>query len=426
MSEPSSNPSNPLDVQRTAAGQQQQGHHLQGNSQTLSVVTNANAAAILAHQQNSAAAAAAAAAAQHQSLQHFAAAQQQPRTPTPLSASNMMATMGHGSSVNSAGGLLVQVAGSASSSGSLNSPTTPGTGGMGGMGMGGQGGGGSISAHNQRTRGGQFDPIWDEFLRSDESNVKTKRHTATCKHCAERLEGRVEFLYRHICDKCSKVPIDVRSRWKTIQNERQKRDEKRKAMLTMSGEYDSPMGKRAKLEKRDSKTPRYEPGPFSDHASYQISNWNSIPYSGLPESGIGPSALGTMKTAVPPRRSPITTHVLDTTIGMPAVGVEVALHILEAAPTPLGASWNVITVSRTDADGRCGDLIPVVEGVRAGLVAGAVYKLTFGIEEYFKRQNKEAFFPVAEIQFRVSNPAAPHYHIPLLLSGYSYSTYRGT
>ncbi|KAJ3208501.1 hypothetical protein HDU67_006693 [Dinochytrium kinnereticum] len=164
---------------------------------------------------------------------------------------------------------------------------------------------------------------------------------------------------------------------------------------------------------------------FPDHA-YQISTWNPIPYAGLPDSGIGPSALASMKTSAPPRRSPITTHVLDTTIGMPAVGVEVALHILEAAPTPLGASWNVITVSRTDADGRCGDLIPVVEGVRAGLVAGAVYKLTFGIEEYFKRMNKEAFFPVAEIQFRVSNPAAPHYHIPLLLSGYSYSTYRGS
>ncbi|KAI8844219.1 hypothetical protein BC829DRAFT_285499 [Chytridium lagenaria] len=61
--------------------------------------------------------------------------------------------------------------------------------------------------------------------------------------------------------------------------------------------------------------------------------------------------------------------------------------------TPLGASWNVVTVARTDAEGRCGDLIPVVEGIRAGLVAGAVYKLTFGVEEYFRKQSKEAFFP---------------------------------
>ncbi|KAJ3124795.1 hypothetical protein HK101_006041, partial [Irineochytrium annulatum] len=86
------------------------------------------------------------------------------------------------------------------------------------------------SLGTSRPRGGQFDPIWSEFDRSDRCNPKTKRHAATCRHCGERLEGRVEMLYRHICDRCTGVTGEVRRQWKVMQVERGRREEKRKVV----------------------------------------------------------------------------------------------------------------------------------------------------------------------------------------------------
>jgi len=99
----------------------------------------------------------------------------------------------------------------------------------------------------------------------------------------------------------------------------------------------------------------------------------------------------------------ITTHVLDTAKGRPAQGIPITLEILRK-------SWEIVGRGVTDADGR---LRTLTEGVP---LERASYRLTF---------KTEGFFPEVVITFRVDDPAQ-HYHVPLLLSPFGYSTYRGS
>ncbi|HKI00747.1 MAG TPA: hydroxyisourate hydrolase [Thermoanaerobaculia bacterium] len=112
--------------------------------------------------------------------------------------------------------------------------------------------------------------------------------------------------------------------------------------------------------------------------------------------------------------SGITTHVLDTSRGRPASGIPVILEIRSEA------GWREIGRAGTDQDGRARQLLP--EGAP---FAEGVYRLTFGIETYFQAQGIEGFYPEASIVFHVRD-AAQHYHVPLLLSPFGYSTYRGS
>lgn len=112
--------------------------------------------------------------------------------------------------------------------------------------------------------------------------------------------------------------------------------------------------------------------------------------------------------------SGITTHVLDTSRGRPASGVPILLEIRN------DNEWREVGRTLTDADGRARQLLP--EG--SALIAG-VYRLTFGVEVYFRTQGIEGFYPEASIAFHVRD-ANQHYHVPLLLSPYGYSTYRGS
>lgn len=111
--------------------------------------------------------------------------------------------------------------------------------------------------------------------------------------------------------------------------------------------------------------------------------------------------------------SPLTTHVLDTARGRPAAGVPVRLEIAE------GEGWRLIAAGQTNADGRLPGLLP--EG---GLLR-AVYRLTFEVDAYEESQGGRGFYPYAQVVFRVEDPAS-HHHVPLLLSPYGYSTYRGS
>jgi 5-hydroxyisourate hydrolase len=111
--------------------------------------------------------------------------------------------------------------------------------------------------------------------------------------------------------------------------------------------------------------------------------------------------------------SPITTHVLDVSRGRPASGVPVQLSAQD------GGGWKLLSEKVTDSDGRVKDLLD--EGA---LVAG-MYRLEFALTEYFRGQNVESFYPSAAITFVVKN-AGEHYHVPLLLSPFGYSTYRGS
>ncbi len=114
----------------------------------------------------------------------------------------------------------------------------------------------------------------------------------------------------------------------------------------------------------------------------------------------------------------LTTHVLDTTTGTPARGMRVQLHALDAASTQALASF------RTDADGRAP--APLLEGdaLRVGR-----YALTFHVGEYFRAAGmslpEPAFLDEVVIRFGIAH-ADQHYHVPLLVSPWSYSTYRGS
>jgi 5-hydroxyisourate hydrolase len=111
--------------------------------------------------------------------------------------------------------------------------------------------------------------------------------------------------------------------------------------------------------------------------------------------------------------SPITTHVLDVSRGRPASGVPVALRVED------GGAWKLLSEKATDGDGRVKDLL------EEGALAAGTYRLEFALTEYFREQNVESFYPAAAITFVVKNPGE-HYHVPLLLSPFGYSTYRGS
>jgi 5-hydroxyisourate hydrolase len=113
--------------------------------------------------------------------------------------------------------------------------------------------------------------------------------------------------------------------------------------------------------------------------------------------------------------SAITTHVLDTSTGRPAARVPILLE------QRLGANeWRMIGRGETDADGRARDLMPAGVSIGPG-----PYRLTFDTRTYFEAQNSNAFYPEVIIVFEVA-PGEAHYHVPLLLSPFGYSTYRGS
>ena len=115
--------------------------------------------------------------------------------------------------------------------------------------------------------------------------------------------------------------------------------------------------------------------------------------------------------------SPITTHILDTSVGRPAVGV--AVNIERKVHGSDTATWESLGDGITDEDGRVKDLLPPDT-----LLAGT-YRIHFAIGDYFESAGREAFYPEATIVFEVKNPQE-HYHVPLLLNPFGFSTYRGS
>lgn len=108
----------------------------------------------------------------------------------------------------------------------------------------------------------------------------------------------------------------------------------------------------------------------------------------------------------------ITSHVLDTSTGQPAAGLTVRLERSgSGSSAPLASA-------ATDADGRIRDWLP------AGVAAGH-YRLVFETGAWFRAAGREAFYPEVIVDFEVKD-AVPHYHLPLLLSPFGYSTYRGS
>ncbi len=110
--------------------------------------------------------------------------------------------------------------------------------------------------------------------------------------------------------------------------------------------------------------------------------------------------------------SPLTSHVLDTARGRPATGLAVEVH-------KMGTDWEPIATGETNADGRVPALLTDDQ------FSAGTYRVTFHTGPWFASQGEAAFYPVVRIVFTVDAPDE-HYHIPLLLSPFGYSTYCGS
>jgi 5-hydroxyisourate hydrolase len=111
--------------------------------------------------------------------------------------------------------------------------------------------------------------------------------------------------------------------------------------------------------------------------------------------------------------SQITTHILDTAKGKPAQGVTIILYSTN------NDEWKELARGITNADGRIPDLLK-----KDVLLEYGVYKMRFEVKEYFDKLGVAAFYPFVEIVFDITTKE--HYHIPLLLNPFGYSTYRGS
>ncbi len=124
-------------------------------------------------------------------------------------------------------------------------------------------------------------------------------------------------------------------------------------------------------------------------------------------------------------RGRLTTHVLDTCSGKPAADMAVRLYVREAALAPAGtAAWRLLGSAVTNADGRLD--APLLS--EQTFVEGR-YRLEFDVGSYFKSQAgslpEPAFLDVVPLDFGIADEQA-HYHVPLLVSPWAYSTYRGS
>lgn len=114
----------------------------------------------------------------------------------------------------------------------------------------------------------------------------------------------------------------------------------------------------------------------------------------------------------PQTRATLSTHVLDAGTGRPANDVSLRLHRRS------GDAWQSVGDGVTDDDGRCRSMAP--DGLDAG-----VYRLQFDTGAYFATTGQSSFYPEVAIVFEVTEPER-HHHVPLLLSPFAYSTYRGS
>lgn len=109
----------------------------------------------------------------------------------------------------------------------------------------------------------------------------------------------------------------------------------------------------------------------------------------------------------------LSSHILDVSKGMPAPGVTIQLEKYSNQTK----MWTVVDKKVTDKNGRVGDFLSS-ENSNLG-----IYKLTYLTSPYFKSMNTESFYPWVEVVFEITNK--DHYHVPITLSAYGYSTYRG-
>jgi 5-hydroxyisourate hydrolase len=111
--------------------------------------------------------------------------------------------------------------------------------------------------------------------------------------------------------------------------------------------------------------------------------------------------------------SQLTTHILDTTKGKPAQGVSIVLFQQK------NNNWTELANGITNADGRIPNFLS-----KETILEPGIYKIRFEVKAYFDKEGIASFYPFVEIVFDITT--REHYHIPLLLSPFGYSTYRGS
>ncbi|TWR89362.1 hydroxyisourate hydrolase [Pseudomonas saxonica] len=128
-------------------------------------------------------------------------------------------------------------------------------------------------------------------------------------------------------------------------------------------------------------------------------------------AALGLSAFSSLVLAA---GNPLSVHVLNLENGLPSPGVSVTLE------KHVGKDWQSLSQGVTNEQGRIGELFPAKQALEAG-----EYRVVFKTGEYFKKVGRDTFFPEIPVIFEVKN-VDQHYHIPLLLSPYGFSTYRGS
>jgi 5-hydroxyisourate hydrolase len=113
----------------------------------------------------------------------------------------------------------------------------------------------------------------------------------------------------------------------------------------------------------------------------------------------------------------VSTHILDAVAGCPAAGIAVTLSAAALSAADAAGSWLLVESAATDPDGR---------HRFAAATPPGVYRLVFATGPYFAARSVAAFYPEVTITFSASGEPGTHYHVPLLLSPFAYSTYRGT
>ena len=114
--------------------------------------------------------------------------------------------------------------------------------------------------------------------------------------------------------------------------------------------------------------------------------------------------------------SGITSHVLDTSRGKPAAAIDVVLEFNSGDSD--APQWSSVGNGTTNDDGR-------VPGLCDGPIKSGHYRINFAVSAYFESQSVDAFYPIVRIEFSVGD-GEQHYHVPLLLNPFGYSTYRGS
>lgn len=109
----------------------------------------------------------------------------------------------------------------------------------------------------------------------------------------------------------------------------------------------------------------------------------------------------------------VTTHVLDTSLGNPGENITIRLK------RPYEGGWQIVTQGVTNSDGRIPELLPPLRKLPSGN-----YKMVFDTGNYFTANNIKGFYPEVEIQFKITDTS--HYHVPLLINPFGFSTYRGS